>query len=155
MKEEWSLEKLLKILIIVFLVFVIFALIFKGIVSIARGSKTNSQKKSEKIETTTQKAQQISDVTYNDLEDRIELAAERYQNDNYQGTLDSRETWILSYKMLKENKYMTAKLIDPNDNKECDGYVVFKKDIAKITYIPYIKCSDKYQTKGYDASLIE
>ena len=158
-KEEWSLQKLLKILFIVFLAFLIFALIFKGITSIVRGTKKVKEKvkQTEKIEKNTsaepEKVETVK-VTYADLENRIKLAAERYENDNYQGTLESKERWVLKYKMLKEKEYIQTKLMDPNEsNEECDGYVVFEKVEAKITYTPYIKCGNNYKTKGYDDSL--
>ena len=149
-KEPWGIKKLLIILIIIFVIFVIFALIFKGVVGIFRKDKKEEKKpkeQAEKIDTEI--------YTYSDLENRIKLGATRYQNDNYQGTLESSETWILKYNNLKEAGYMPSKLIDPKDHDECDGYVKFIKTEAKITYIPYIKCGDNYQTSGYDASYLK
>ena len=156
MKDELGLQKLLKILFIIILVCIIFALIFKGITTITRKHKApkkeaeQAEKKAEKKET--EEAQIIENVTYNDLEGRIKLAAERYENDNYQGKLESTETYILKYDMLKEKGYIEKKLIDTNSGEECAGYVIFKKMEAKISYTPYIKCGNNYQTVGYDAS---
>lgn len=93
----------------------------------------------------------IKKETYTDLEYKLKRAAERYQNDNYQGTYDSDELWILSYKLLKEKKYLKSKITDINDRSvECNGYVVFKKNNAKINYYPYLKCGSYYKTNGYN-----
>ena len=161
MNDEWSLQKLLKILFIIFLVCVIFALVFKGIVSITKKASSKQKKETEQVETKketkkkkeekqTEESQDLTNVTYSDLENRIKLGAQRYENDNYQGTMESSETWILKYNMLKEKGYVENKLLDPNGAEECTGYVVFKKEEAKITYIPYIKCGNNYKTAGYD-----
>ena len=87
--------------------------------------------------------------TYKELEQELQLAAERYQNDTYSADSDATEVWTLSYSMLKEKKYID-KLIDPNDkNQECTGYVEFIQDEAKISYQPFLKCGNNYETKGY------
>ena len=150
-KEGWSIKKLLILLVIIFIIFIIFSLIFKSIKSTFRKSKKSEEKEIEQ----TEKVDRVT-YTYTDLENRIKLAAERYQNDNYQGTLESTETIILKYQILKENGYISSKLIDPNDSsEECNGYVKFIKQEAKISYIPYIKCSDNYKTEGYYSSYTE
>lgn len=88
-------------------------------------------------------------VTYEDLENTLEKAAERYQNDTYSGNTNETEVWSLSYSMLKEEKYLD-KLIDPKNKKECTGYVEFIQDGAKVSYKPYLKCGNNYETEGYD-----
>ena len=89
-------------------------------------------------------------ISYQDLEEELKKAAERYQNDTYQGNIENTEVWTLSYSMLKEKKYLD-KLTDPNDkNTECSGYVEFVQDGAQISYTPYLKCGTNYETKGYD-----
>ena len=95
--------------------------------------------------------EQPETVTYEDLEHRLEKAAERYQNDTYSGNTNEKEVWALSYSMLKEEKYIDE-LIDPNDKQECTGYVEFIQDGAKISYKPYLKCGDNYQTDGYNGN---
>ena len=93
-------------------------------------------------------------VTYQDLEKKLEKAAERYQNDTYSGNINDKEVWSLSYSMLKEKKYLD-KITDPNnDDIECQGYVEFIQDGVLISYKPYLKCGNNYQTKGYDENSI-
>lgn len=92
-------------------------------------------------------------ITYQDLEQELKKAAERYQNDTYSGNSLDTEVWSLSYSMLKEEKYLD-KLIDPNDKKiECTGYVEFIQDKAKISYKPFLKCGSNYETEGYDSNI--
>ena len=54
--------------------------------------------------------------TYDKMELRLKLAAQRYQNDNYQGTLESSETWTLSYGLLKKEGYLKKGLYDNIDS---------------------------------------
>ena len=96
-----------------------------------------------------QNAESNQTIDYEDLEKSLEKAAERYQNDTYSGNTNETEVWSLSYSMLKEEKYVDE-LIDPNDKKECTGYVEFIQDGAKVSYKPYLKCGNNYQTEGYD-----
>lgn len=98
----------------------------------------------------------IKKETYQDLEYKLQRAAERYQNDNYQGQLESTETWVLKYSLLKEKGYLKEKITDINDrNVECTGYVKFEKRESKINYIPYLRCGDNYKTAYYDLSYEE
>lgn len=109
--------------------------------------ETNSQAENSNVDSDTQTE---TKSTYKDLEKKLEKAAERYQNDNYSGSITNPEIWVLSYSMLKEEKYL-EKLVDPKDkNNECTGYVEFIQDGGKISYIPYLKCGSNYKTEGYD-----
>lgn len=93
----------------------------------------------------------IEKETYNDLEYKLKRAAERYQNDNYQGNYESTETWVLNYKLLRKENYLKEKIIDINDRSvECNGYVKFEKKSSNIDYYPFLKCGSYYKTKGYD-----
>lgn len=92
-------------------------------------------------------------VTYTDLEKKLKLGAERYQNDNYSVDADKDETWILTYTFLKKEDYLD-KIKDLSNNEECDGYVIFEKEGMNITYAPYLKCSN-YTTKGFDSKNLE
>lgn len=90
-------------------------------------------------------------LTYKDLEEKLEKAAERYQNDTYSGNADDTEVWELSYSMLREKGYLD-KLTDPNDkDTQCTGYVEFIQDGAKISYKPFLRCGTNYETEGYDS----
>lgn len=102
---------------------------------------------------TTEEPKTEEKLTYQDLEQELKKAAERYQNDNYSGNALDTEIWSLSYSMLKEEKYLD-KLTDPNDKKiECTGYVEFIQDKAKISYKPFLKCGSNYETEGYDSNI--
>lgn len=93
----------------------------------------------------------IEKDTYQDLERKLQRAAERYQNDNYQGDYNSIETWVLKYDLLKEKRYLKEKITDINDrNTECTGYVKFEKNETHINYYPYLRCGNNYRTEGYD-----
>ena len=136
-QSGWGLKDFLLILGIITLSLLIVAALY-------RRNFTNTTEKAEVIK-------EEEKETYQDLEYKLQRAAERYQNDNYQGNYESTETWILSYKLLKEENYLKEKITDINDKSiECDGYVKFKKQEINIDYTPYLKCGDYYTTKGYE-----
>lgn len=144
-QNGWGLKDFMIILGVILIALIITAGIYR------KSFKELFGTKSEPIveETTTI----IEKETYQDLENKLQRAAERYQNDNYQGDFDSTETWILKYDLLKEKKYLKSKITDINDrNIECTGYVKFEKKESRINYTPYLKCGDNYQTNNYDAS---
>lgn len=89
----------------------------------------------------------LNHSTYSRKLDILLTAGERYQNDNYSTNLNKKTTVILSYTFLREKKYL--KKITDNGN-ECNGYVIFKQENAKMSYKPYLKCGGNYKTKGYD-----
>jgi hypothetical protein len=131
-------------------IFVVIAILFVAIIfSIANMNKTQNNiensKTEEKTETTTE-----TKKTYKDLESELKIAAEKYQNANYEGNPDNVETIILKYNFLKKSKYL-EKITDIQDKKECTGYVKFIKNKAQITYVPYLKCSN-YETQGFDSN---
>ena len=144
MKQNgWGLKDFLFILGMITLALIITAGIYRRSFQNLFGASESEPIK----ETTTIKEQE----TYSDLEYKLQRAAERYQNDNYQGTYESTETWVLNYNLLKSKKYLKTKITDINDrNIECNGYVKFYKKETKIEYDPYLKCGTNYQTEGYD-----
>ena len=73
------------------------------------------------------------------VKDEVKNGEER-KSYKYRGTV---------FQVQKEEKYVDE-LIDPNDKKECTGYVEFIQDGAKVSYKPYLKCGNNYQTEGYD-----
>ncbi len=85
--------------------------------------------------------------TYSKKLDKLLIACERYQNDNYSTNIDKNTTIIFTYTFLKKEKYV-KKITD--NGKECNGYVVFKQENAKISYKPYLKCGNNYKTSGYN-----
>lgn len=135
-QKGFGLKEFVIIIAIIFVCAIIIMSLYRSIIPNATTSSVTGTKK----------------LTYKDLEDRLELAAERYQNDNYSGNASDTEVWELSYSMLRKEKYLD-KLIDPNDeDTECTGYVEFIQDEAKVMYKPFLKCGTNYETKGYDGT---
>ena len=92
-------------------------------------------------------------INYENLESKLKTAAIKYQNDNYQGNLESKETWVLTYELLRKENYLKDRIFDIQDNKtECTGYVVFEKDGSKFTYTPFLKCGSNYKTNDYNSN---
>lgn len=132
---------------------IIIAVIFICMIIIMSLYQSLFKTKDTELETPVE-SEKTEKLTYKELEEKLEQAAERYQNDNYSGSIDNPEIWSLSYSMLKEEEYID-KLKDPKDGKECKGYVEFVQDGGKISYTPFLKCGDNYQTKGYDENNLQ
>ncbi len=136
-QNGWGLKDFILLVSIMFIALIITMFIYqKDIKTLFSGSSQTENQK-----------------TYKDLELELKVAAQKYQNVNYQGNIESTETIVLPYKLLKENKYID-KLIDIKNSSECDGYVKFIKHQAQIDYEPYIKCSN-YKTKGFNQTYIK
>lgn len=141
-QEGWGLKDFLFILGIITLALLITAGIYRRSFKNLFGTETKP---------TVEKTTVIENESYKDLEYKLKRAAERYQNDNYQGNYESTEIWILSYKLLRNSKYLKTKITDINDRSiECDGYVKFEKKESKVEYYPFLKCGSHYKTNGYD-----
>ena len=141
-EKGWGFKDFVLILGIIFFALLVTVVIYK--VSFKKDKEVT-----DPVEPTKKTVQNFT--TYDELEAKLKQAATRYQNDHYQGTLDSNENWILSYDMLRKENYLKVKLMDIEDtSKECSGYVVFEKRGTEITYTPYINCAN-YKTKGYDS----
>lgn len=139
-QKGFGLKEFVIIIAVIFICIIIIMSLYQSLVNKNHIEQSETQTESKETEK----------VTYQDLENKLEKAAERYQNDTYQGNTQNTEIWTLSYSMLKKEKYID-KLIDPNDkNTECTGYVEFVQDGAKISYTPFLKCDNNYQTQGYD-----
>lgn len=138
-QKGFGIKEFVIVISVIFIAMIIIMSLYQGVVSDEKETK-----KATKIE---------EKLTYQDLEQELKKAAERYQNDNYSGNALDTEVWSLSYSMLKEEKYLD-KLTDPNDKKvECTGYVEFIQDKAKISYKPFLKCGSNYETEGYDSNI--
>ena len=129
-------------IIVIAVIFVSMLIIMSLFRSMSSNTDTNPQSNQE---------EEREEVTYKDLEQELKLAAERYQNDNYSGSIENPEVWTLSYSMLKENGYLDEIKDIKNKDNECTGYVEFVQDGGVITYTPYLKCGSNYETEGYDA----
>ena len=139
-QKGFGLKEFVIIIAVIFICIIIIMSLYQSLVNKNHIEQSETQTESKETEK----------VTYQDLENKLEKGAERYQNDTYQGNTQNTEIWTLSYSMLKKEKYID-KLIDPNDkNTECTGYVEFVQDGAKISYTPFLKCDNNYQTQGYD-----
>ena len=144
-QKGFGLKEFVIIIAVIFICIIIIMSLYQNLINKNHIEQSETQTESKETEK----------VTYQDLENKLEKAAERYQNDTYQGNTQNTEIWTLSYSMLKEEKYI-EKLIDPNDkNTECTGYVEFVQDGAKISYTPFLKCDNNYQTKGYDENNLD
>ncbi len=138
-QKGFGIKEFVIVISVIFIAMIIIMSLYQGVVS--------EEKETKKATKTEEK------LTYQDLEQELKKAAERYQNDNYSGNALDTEVWSLSYSMLKEEKYLD-KLTDPNDKKvECTGYVEFIQDKAKISYKPFLKCGSNYETEGYDSNI--
>ena len=121
-QKGFGLKEFVIIIAVIFICIIIIMSLYQSLVNKNHIEQSETQTESKETEK----------VTYQDLENKLEKAAERYQNDTYQGNTQNTEIWTLSYSMLKKEKYID-KLIDPNDkNTECTGYVEFVQDGAKI-----------------------
>jgi len=135
-QNGWGLKDFILLVAIMFIALIITMFVYqKDIKTLFSGSVEENKK------------------TYHDLELELKVAAQKYQNVNYQGNIESTETIVLPYKLLKENKYID-KITDIKNSSECDGYVKFIRHQAQIDYEPYIKCSN-YKTKGFNQTYIK
>ena len=143
-QKGFGLKEFVIIIAVIFICMIIIVSLYQSLVNKNHIEQSETQTESKETEK----------VTYQDLENKLEKAAERYQNDNYSGSIENPEVWTLSYSMLKEEKYIDN-LTDPKDGEECRGYVEFIQDGGRISYTPFLKCGKNYQTKGYDENNLD
>lgn len=140
-ENGWGFKDFILILAIIFMALLVTVAIYQ--VSFNKDDATDPIDPKEEEESTS---------TYDEMEQKLKMAGQRYQNNNYQGTLESKETWVLSYDLLKKEGYLKKPLYDIVDtSSECMGYVIFSKNGTSISYDPYLKCKN-YVTDGYDSS---
>ena len=141
-ENGWGFKDFILILAIIFLALLVTVIIYQDSFNKKDATKPIEPEKEDT---------KSSYESYDEMEIKLKKAAERYQNNNYQGTLESKETWILSYDLLREEGYLKKALYDIQDkSSECSGYVVFSKRASNISYAPYINCKN-YTTAGYDS----
>lgn len=80
----------------------------------------------------------------------ITKTSEENKEKLYQGY----EKMMIEYAMVSSKRNQSIiKLNDLEEldkvKKECKGYVEINHDVTPNTYKAYIKCDDKYQTKGF------
>lgn len=81
---------------------------------------------------------------YIELEDRITEQAKLYNNS------ETEDTIIIKLNNLVKNGYI-KKVVDPKNNKECSGYVVYNGQNKE--YKTYLSCPGNYQTSDYNKDL--
>ena len=81
---------------------------------------------------------------YIELEDRITEQAKLYNNS------ETEDTVIIKLNNLVKNGYI-KKVVDPKNNKECSGYVVYNGQNKE--YKTYLSCPGNYQTSDYNKDL--
>lgn len=81
---------------------------------------------------------------YINLEDRITEQAKLYNNS------ETEDTVIIKLENLVKNGYI-KKVVDPKNNKECSGYVVYNGQNKE--YKTYLSCPGNYQTSDYNKDL--
>lgn len=140
-ENGWGFKDFILIFAIIFLALLVTVIIYQ--VNFNKDDATEPiDPKAEEVE--------INYSNYGEMELKLSKAAQRYQNDHYQGMLESKETWVLSYGLLIKERYLKKSLYDIEDkSSECSGYVVFSKNGSSISYKPYLKCKN-YVTDGYD-----
>ncbi len=89
---------------------------------------------------------QNKNKNYYKLEERLKTSAEDYYS-QYPNELPANKKAITVPRLIETSFLMEFK----NQNEDCKGYVVIKKNLLSHDYKPYIKCSN-YETKGYDST---
>ncbi len=87
--------------------------------------------------------------SYSELESSLKSAGTRYVL-NYHDSLENGDDGYVDLSTLKEKKLINA--FSDEKGTECTGYVFFKHDDNKTSYIPYIKCGSYYKTNGYNSN---
>ena len=85
----------------------------------------------------------LGNKQYIDLENKIELAAKNYIEDN---SISVNGEYKLTLTTLKNNKYISN--FEDKNNNSCNGYVMITNIDNINHYKSYILCND-YQTKNY------
>ncbi len=90
-----------------------------------------------------------SSKSYVDLENTLKSAGAGYVL-NYHKPLDNGDEGYVSLDTLKDKNLINT--LTDEKGKECDGYVFYRRDNSKMSYVPYLKCGSDYCTDGYSSS---
>ena len=90
----------------------------------------------------------IHTESYQEMEEKIVNAARNYANKYYPSLPDGNRVYV-SVKQLQVES-MLEELVDKKDNI-CSGYAYFENQNGNIVYNPFVKCKNKYTTKGYQS----
>ena len=145
--KGWGLQELLVGLgILLFCLLLISSLInrnFKSLTESMSGNKTNQTTPSKPV------TENQDYTSYSAIENALEEAARRYNQAIYGAELQEGDNITVTLKSLIRDNYM-KNVYDIKDKKiVCSGYVTFIKKGNQVTYHPYLKCGNKYKTKGY------
>lgn len=91
---------------------------------------------------------------YKEIEEKVEEATNWYLSASKEIEIDKEN--MLSFSFLRSNGYLKKEeIMDTNNIKACDGYVVYKIEEKKVTCMNiYIKCKN-YESDGYDSNTVE
>lgn len=81
---------------------------------------------------------------YKDMEETLVNASKKYVEKSFAYPKDDKELRI-TYETLRDDGLVEPLKIN---KKECDGYVIIKKNELVYEYKGYVKC-DEYKTKNY------
>lgn len=86
--------------------------------------------------------------SYDDIEETVSSATERYIT-NYYSNIYENDPLYIKITALQVSGYINDIKDINNDSITCTGYTKVVKNNNRITYNSYIKCGDSYTTKGY------
>ncbi|NLL44700.1 MAG: hypothetical protein GX247_03425 [Mollicutes bacterium] len=87
---------------------------------------------------------------YQQLESKLIDGAKKYIKEYYSDGIPEGVKLVFTVKDL-QNKGFLEEINDPNNkNITCSGYINVEKESSMDKYYPYIKCGNKYGTKGYN-----
>ncbi|MDD3341427.1 MAG: hypothetical protein PHN72_04495 [Bacilli bacterium] len=88
--------------------------------------------------------------TYESIEASMVSSTQSYIEKKYSNNFPDEEMKITIDVLRKKEHF--SKYKDPKDGAIiCDGYVIVEKENWAVTYHPYVKCGDNYETTGYKA----
>lgn len=145
--KGWGLQELMVGLGILFFSLLLIVILinknFKELENTLNQNKTESESNQNRI---------VEDETYDsykEIENKMITAAKEYNNDVYGSALQEGDNLTVTVKSLVRAHYLDNITDIKDDNITCSGYVTFIKKGVNVTYSPYLKCDNKYKTKGY------
>lgn len=94
------------------------------------------------------KEEKLVTYTYEDMELELVKAATQYIESKVESGSTLKSTIQINMDTLIEEGLYTS-IYDPNDtDRECEGYVLYKKQKSTISYTPHLKCGSNYETQN-------
>ena len=88
----------------------------------------------------------IHTESYQEMESNLVNATKSYVEKYYPNLPENNRVYVSVKQLQVEN--MLGDLVDKKENV-CSGYAYFENKGGNIIYQPFIKCKNKYTTKGY------